>query len=294
MNTVIARKGRALLVGVSLVTALAAAPALAQGPPPDNGGGGGGFQGGRPNRPPFAFGTVSSVDAGVGTITITPQFGGDGPQTIKVGGGAQVVTQTTVAISDLRVGDHIAVQGVPTGITASTITAGDPPAGLPGGGGFGGPRGGGNGVGGNGGSPAQQGFATASGTIKALPTRNDPHMTISLASDVQMFLKMADGAKVTRYTALRISDIKAGDRIMATGQTGDDGTLTASTVGVNLPQRGGFGGGGFGGGHPSGRRRGGGGGFGGPGRPGGGGPGGDFGGPPPPQPPPTDGGAPGQ
>lgn len=333
MNTDTARKRLALLAGFGLMTALAAAPAAAQAPP-DNGGGfgggGGGFQGGRPNRAPFAFGTVSSVDATAGTITITPQFGGNGPQTIKVDSAAQVVTQASVALSDLKVGDRIAVQGVPTGITASAITAGDPPAGLPGGGGFGGPRGGGgdggggNGGGGNGaaGGAAPQGFAAASGTIKALPTKSDPHLTISLGLDVQVFLKMADGAKITRYTAVKVADIKAGDRIIATGQPGDDGTLTASSVGVNLPALGfggGFGGGGFGrggfGGRQNGRRRGGfggpggggpgGGGFGGPGGgggfggPGGGGPGGPDGGPggpppPSPEPPPADGGAPGQ
>ena len=298
MNTDKFWEGRTWLVGLGLITALGVTPALAQGPP-DNGGGGGGFQGGRPNRPPFAFGTVSSVDMGAGTITITPQFGGNGPQTIKLDGAAQIVTQTSAAVSDLKVGDQIAVQGVPTGITASAITVGEPPAGLPGaggfgGGGFGGPRGGGNGGNRAGGGAAQQGFAAASGTIKALPTKSDPHLTVTLGPDVQVFLKMAEGAKVTRYTAVKLADIKVGDRIIATGQTADDGTLTASAVGVNLPQRGGFGGpgggfggpggGGFGGGRPNGRRRGG--GFGGPGG------GGQDGGPP--SPPPADGGAPGQ
>jgi len=312
MNTDKFWEGRAWLVGLGLVTALAVTPALAQGPP-DNGGGGGGFQGGRPNRPPFAFGTVSSVDTGAGTITITPQFGGNGPQTIKLDGAAQIVTQTSAAVSDLKVGDQIAVQGVPTGITASAVTVGEPPTGLPGfggPGGFGGPRGGGNGGNRAGGGAAQQGFAAASGTIKALPTKSDPHLTVTLGPDVQLFLKMADGATVTRYTAVKLADLKVGDRILATGQTGDDGTLTASAVGVNLPQRGGFGGGGFGGGgfgggRPNGRRRGG--GFGGPsgggpggfGGPSGGGPGGGFGGPggsdgPPPPAAPGDGGGPGQ
>ena len=34
---------------------------------------------------------------------------------------------------------------------------------------------------------------------------------------------------------LKVADLKGGDRIMATGQTAADGTLTAGTVGVNMP-----------------------------------------------------------
>ncbi len=309
MKTDTFRKGRAVVVGLTLMTTLAAA-ALAQGPdpnaPPPGGfgggpGGGGGFGGGRGGfgRAPFAFGTVSAVDANAGTITIASQFGGgNNSQVIKVGTDAQVVSQTDTTVADLKVGDQVQIQGVPTGITASQITAGTPPTGLPGMGGFGGRRGGFGGPGGPGGGGnaagapnAAQGFATATGTIKALPTKTDPHMTISLGTDVQLYLKVADGAKITRYTALKLTDLKAGDRIIATGQPGADGTLTASAVGVNMPMmQGGFGGGGFGGpgggfGGRGGRNRRGGGGFGGP-NGGGGGPngGGGFGGPPPPSP----------
>ena len=317
MKTDTLRRGRAVLAGLTLMTGLTtglttgllAAPTLAQFP----GGGGGGFPGGGggggfQGRPPFAAGAVSAVDSGAGTITITPQFGGNGPQTIRLDSSTQIVALAVVTVTDLKVGDKIAVQGIPTGITASSVTVGDPPAGLPGMG-NGGPRGGGggNGGGGNGGggAAAAPSFATATGTIKVLPTATDPHLTLSLGPDVQLFLKVADGAKVTKYTVVRLSDIKTGDRIMAAGQTADDGTLTATTVGVNLPQRGGFGGG-FGGGRGQrGNNRGGGGGFGGPGGfgggggfggPGGGGPGGPGGfggpggggpgGPPPPDAPP--------
>ena len=283
------------LVGLAL-----AAPVFAQapdpgGPPPGQpqqfpGFGGGGFGG---QRRPVAFGTVSSVDADAGTITLTPQNGGAG-QVVKVGPDAQITTQQTVSVSDLKVGDQITVQGVPTGITASLITAGQPPAGLPGaGGGNGGPRGGnGGGNPGGGGANPAQGFASATGTIKSLPTTKDPHLSITMGTDIQVFLKVADGAKITKYATVALSGIKVGDQILARGTTGDDGTLTASTVGVNLTT-GGFGGGGFGGGRfggggfgqggfggGRGGRRGGqnnGGGFGGPG-----GGNGGFGGPPPP------------
>src|SRR5207302_10630353 len=103
-----------------------------------------------------------------------------------------------------------------------------------------------------------------------------------------VILKMASNAKVTKISAVTLNSLKVGDRIMASGQAGENGTFTATTIGVNMemggggPGRGGFGGpggpGGFGGGGPGGP-----GGFR-PGDPGGfpGGPGGPDGPPPPP------------
>jgi hypothetical protein len=227
-------------VGLALIM-----PAFAQAP-----GGGGG-------RMPFAFGTVSSTDATANTITITTRNGDS--QVVKMGGGATITTETAVAITDLKVGDQVEVQGIPTGITASTLTAGTPPQGLPGAGGFGergfgGPGGGGPG-GGNGQAPAVHGDATADGTIQTLPTANDAHLAIMLGPDATLYVKMAPDAKINRYSTENLSDLKAGDRIIATGTTGDDGTLTATSVGVNMPQ-GNFGG--FGGRGGRGRRGGGG------------------------------------
>lgn len=271
MKTQMFRRGCSVLVSLTLMTTILAATAVAQapddpgGPPPgqDGGPGGpppGGFggpgrtgqgpggPGGFPGRSPFAVGTVSAVDANAGTITITSQSGGGNgggsSQVIKVYSDAQFVTQSEIAVADLKVGDQIQVSGVPTGITVAQFTVGSAPSGLPGiggvrSGGFGGPRGGGNPVGGsnaggNAGTTAPS-FATASGTIKALPTKADPHLTISLGADAQLSLKIADGAKITRYTTLKIADLKSGDRIMAAGQAAADGTLTVSSVGVNLP-----------------------------------------------------------
>src|SRR5205807_1267461 len=112
---------------------------------------------------------------------------------------------------------------------------------------------------------------------------------ISLGSDVSVTLKMASNAKVTKISVVTLNSLKVGDRIMASGQTGDDGTFVANTIGVNMDMGMGMGGGGgFG-------RPGGPGGFGGPGGgpggfpggPGGGGPGGPPGPPPGGQDPPT-------
>ncbi len=318
MKTETLRKGRALAAGLTLMTTVLATAAVAQapggggfgGPPPGQNGGpgggfggpGGGFGGGRGGfggRAPFAFGAISSVDTNAGTITLTGR-GGGAPQIITVGTDTQLVSQSDTTVADLKVGDQVQVQGVPTGITASQLTVGTAPAGLPGagGGGFGGGRPGGGGNPGGGGAPGAapvQGFATATGTIKTLPTANDAHLAISLGPDAVLYLKMAPGAKISKYTTLKLTDLKAGDQVIATGQTGTDGTMTASTVGVNMAIAQGFGGaGGFGGARGGRNRRGGagggggfggpGGGFGGPGGGGGfGGPGGN-GGPPPPAP----------
>ncbi len=245
-------------------------------------GGGGGFGGGQGGggfnrRPPFASGTVTAVDSGAGTITISGRGGGP-DQTIQTQGTTSIVTQTTAAVSDLKKGDTIEVQGMPTGITASSVTIGQSPfAGLGGPGGPGGPGGGGPGGGfGGPGAAAAPATASAKGTV----TGTSP-LTISLSSTASLVLKMDPSAKVTKYTTETLSAVKVGDRVMGIGTANDDGTFAATTVAVNVDMaafgqgRGGYGGGGFG------RGRRGGGGFGGPagGGPDGPPPGG-FGGPP--------------
>ena len=192
--------------------------------------------------------------------------------------------QSAAAVSDLKKGDTIEVQGVPTGITASSITIGQSPlAGLgrPGGG-----PGGGGGFGGpNGGAPGAA-SAPASANAKGTVTGTSP-LTISLSSSASLTLKMDPNAKVTKYTTTTLSAVKVGDSVLAMGTANDDGSFAATMVALNVDPStlGGFGrggGGGFGGG--GGRR--GGGGFGGPGGGpgfgGGGGFGGGQGGPPPP------------
>ena len=228
------------------------------GPPPDGFGGGQGtgnvnpargFGGPNQGAAPFVGGIVTAVDADAGTLTVTAQ--GSASRTIKVAPDAQITTQQSIQVSDLKVGDKISVRGVPSGLTASLLTAGQPPAGLPGAGGFSGGRAGGNNGGGNAsstesGTSAVQSFATASGTIKTLPSKTDAHLALTLGQDAILYLKIAEGAKFTRYTTVALSGIKAGDRLVAMGQTGDDGVLTASIIGVNLTS-GGPAGGGFGG-----------------------------------------------
>ena len=297
------------LAGLGIIVLLCAPilPAHAQfpGPPPDGqfGGGGqpgGGGQfggGGQPNRrPPFANGTVTAVDSASGTLTLSSRFGGQ-PEVIQTEATTKILSQGTATLSDLKVGDQIQIQGIPTGISASSVTIGQSPlpnfggGPRPGGGpGNGGP---GNGRPGENGSPPVKGQASASGIVTSVRP-----LTISLGQGISVTLTLAATAKVTKFTPVSLSSIKVGDRIVSTGQNNDDGTFAAATVGVNIDMaamgmggRGGPGGpGGFGGpGGPGGsgrgrgnRGQGGGGGFGGGpggGGPDGGGPGGPNGGP---------------
>jgi hypothetical protein len=173
-----------------------------------------------------------------------------------------MVTQAAATIADLRVGDQVQIQGVPTGITASSITAGQMPTFLPGGGpggGGGGNAGGGPAAGNPGGRGAGAGptFASASGRV----TSTNP-LTISLGEGVSLTVTPAANARITRITPVAFNNLKAGDRVMAMGQAGQDGTFTATGLTVNMEMGpggfGGFGPGGFGGrGGRGGGRRGG-------------------------------------
>jgi hypothetical protein len=115
-------------------------------------------------------------------------------------------------------------------------------------------------------------------------------LIIALNDTVQITLKLAPEAEVTRIQETTFAKLKEGDRVVIAVTPGSDGSFSATGVGINITSGagmgfgppGGFGGrGGFGG--PGGA-----GGFGGPGGPGGrggfGGPGGQGGpgGPPPP------------
>lgn len=286
---------------------LLSAPTWAQAPdnappPPMPGGGGGGFRGGPGGggrggfAGRFAFGTVTAVDTSANTITLTPRGGGS-DQIIQVPAGTSVISQAPTTVSSLKVGEQVRVSGIPTTITASQIVAGSLPAGIGGpggggrggqfggpGGGFGGQRGAQGGPGGaNGGRPGAGGGPGGSTmTITASVLSLNP-LTLIAPDNTRITLKMASDAKISRLSTIAIGGVKVGDQVIATGQTGDDGVFTASTVADNLDMGsmtgrggmgGGFGGGGFGGG--GGRR-------GGRGRQGGGqAPAGDNGAAPPP------------
>lgn len=237
-----------------------------------NGGPGGNFGGGANfmAQMPFSMGTVTGGDPATGVIVVKSQFGG-ASQTIKASSDTKFVVMSEVKVSDLKVGDQVQIQGVPTRITANSISAGELPDVLTNS--FGGRRNGGGGPG-QPGQPGQQGgpnggpngqaqggrqqvqaMASATGKI----TSKEP-LTVTLSDEVSIVLKVSDSTKITKIMPATIKSIKLGDTILASGTTGQDGTFTATGVGINVNMgtmmggmmggRGMFGGGpgGFGGG----------------------------------------------
>lgn len=235
------------LAGLTLCVALSARITSAQGPVAPPPPGGGNFPGppgprGFGGAPPFAIGTITGGDQNAGRITIQSQFGGNA-QTIQVANTTQIVTQTEVKATALQVNDEVQVQGVPTGITASSITAGQMPNFMPGGGRF---RAGGGIPGGPGGN-SPSAFASATGHI----TATSP-LTISLGNGILLTVKPAPNARITKIAPLAFNKLKVGDHVMAMGQAGNDGVFAANSISVNMDMGFGMGRGGFG----SGGRRG--------------------------------------
>ena len=248
----------------ALVTALLAGAVLTAGtawaqfgggmPPvpggPMNGGPGGPFGGGMPNPPgaggnpfssakmPFALGTVRSVDAAAGSFVVASQFGGE-PRTVKVTAATEITARVESKVSDLKVGETVQVRGVPTGITASQISAGATDAPSPMMGGMMGEGPSGMGRANSAGGPGAA-YAQASGKITALSP-----LTLALPGDVQVILKAAPEVKVSRMVTEKIGDLKAGDTVMVSGQPAADGSLAATRIRVNDAAPGGAGMGGF-------------------------------------------------
>lgn len=214
--------------GLALLLVISAPVLLAQrqggGPSPAPQGQGGGR--GKPDgQSLFVIGTLTSVDANGGTLTVQSREG-SGTQTISVTANTQIVSQVVVAVSDLQVNDQVRVRGVPTAITASSITAGQMPDFLQGSG----PRGGGKGHH----SDSQdanepQAFASATGQVASV----NP-LTIAVGTDVSIVLHLAADASVTKIQPIKIADLKEGDHIIAAGQTGSDGEFVATGIAVNM------------------------------------------------------------
>ncbi len=70
--------------------------------------------------------------------------------------------------------------------------------------------------------------AQATGAITSLSP-----LTVSVSEGVQVTLRVGPGVKVSRNVSEKIGDLKAGDRVMASGKAGDDGVLAASRLRVN-------------------------------------------------------------
>ncbi len=146
--------------------------------------GGNGYRGhddSTPSRraaPQTVMGTITGGNASNGTITISAPNGAT--LTFAVSANTPIYAETSIAVSGLKVGDHVQVEGIPTAITANSIVDGALPQNV--GAGQAGRRGANQlqSVPGN----AQQAFASAAGTIASTSP-----LTISLGSNVTISLK---------------------------------------------------------------------------------------------------------
>ena len=214
------------------------------GPPPGQGPGGpggpGGFAGpgGMPGQMPFVMGSIKGIDVANRLITVATPFGGD-DLTARIAGGAAIVKQAGGKASDLKVGETVQVQGIPTAISATNLTIGQPPAFMRGG--FGGPSPGGGPEGNAGRRTPPQAFAMASGKVSSTSP-----LTVTIGDQAVVTLKLSANASITRFVQIGLADLKVGDRILLSGQMGEDGAFAATGAAVNLGM-GGPGGPGFGG-----------------------------------------------
>ena len=235
-----------VLLGLMTARAFWITPtAHAQGNPPvfGQGQGPGGF-----GNLPFVMGTVAEVGQTQKMIAVNSSFGGD-ERIIRVTDQTKLVTEREVKVSEIKVGDQLQVNGVPTGISARSVTVGEAPEffRMPGQRQGGGDRGGQPGRGGQ----MRMTFAAASGKVTSV----NP-LTIALDDNVSVVIKMASDGTVRKIVPVTLATIKEGDRIVAGGTMDGEGVLNATAVGVNMG--GGMGGmfgmpfGGFGG--PGGNR----------------------------------------
>jgi hypothetical protein len=240
------------------LTAITAAPTLAQGPGGRPPGGGGRMGGG------MVMGTVRQVDRSKNRIQVA---GRDGEaRWVVVSPEATMTRQTQGTLAGLRANDKIVVSGVPTAISASQLQTGEiPPRGIgggfpggfPGGPGPGGPRGGDGrrpGGGGERGGPMTgvAPLARVTGTIVSTKP-----LVVMLPGNIKLSVQASSSTKITKLVKQRLADVKTGDTLMAFGRPDQNNMINAMQVqiGVDLNAGPGFGGGAFrrrpdGGGNP--------------------------------------------
>jgi len=233
------------------------------------GGGRGGFGFGGP-----VMGKVVDGNVQQGWLSVQMAFGGrnggDPPKVqVTLNQQSKLLKAETATLADLKVGDGVFVQGVPTALTGSQFVMGantDATAqtmGLISGGGF---RMGMGRGGGQPGQPQPSAIPQTTGQTAGLVESLEP-LRVKVSDAVTVEVKAAPDASFTKLTEVPWESLEADANVLCMGQRNEDGSLTATVVTIvpELPQMG-FGGAGGPGGGPGGPG-------GGPGGPGGGGPG---------------------
>ncbi len=165
---------------------------------------------------PGVMGKVTAVSGN--TITVAGGKDGATAYTVdvtnaKVMIGSQTTAPTTGSVSDIKVGDTVAVRGT---VSGTTVTATSVTDGMFMRGGFGGPGGKGRGV---------------EGTVSAVSGNT---VTVT-AKDGTSYTIDASSAKVSKVVDLQVSDIKVGDTIGAQG-TVSGTSVTATHIMDGVPR----------------------------------------------------------
>ncbi|MCC6443558.1 MAG: hypothetical protein IT210_08910 [Armatimonadetes bacterium] len=205
---------RGFAAGIFL-TAVIVTVVVAQQPGP---GGPGGFRNMMAN---MAMGTVVAIDLNNKAVQVQSSFGQAGARWVVIGSQTKMYRQVKSKVEDLKEGDQITVQGVPTAITARDMQIGEMPSFSPM------PQGGG--PGGGAARPRMQTNAMVAGKV----TKLDP-LTITTQDKVEVAVSVPENAQIVKITSATFRDIKQRDNFIAAGEPDEEGNLYAHTVGVGL------------------------------------------------------------
>jgi len=206
-----------------------------------------------------AAGTISSINGSSISLTAT-----NGKKTTVVTSGSTAVDEAlSGSLTDVKVGDHVAVMGSTSGTTviaqqitdSGTKTLPGPPGGANGqqsgppsgsSGQQGGPPSGSSGR--QGGPPSGASSPGAGGgrpTVGTVESTDGSTVTVKTSSGSTVTVTTSSSTKVMVIKTGALSDLKVGDRIVVSGTT-SDGTITATTIRTGSAGLGGGPGGGSG------------------------------------------------
>lgn len=169
-------------------------------------------------------GTVSKVDATAGTLELTTRRGDT--RSFSVTSSAVVLRQASATTSDLKVGDTIAVVGLPRQIDARSVEIGVDALPRPQ---FGGRRGADAAPGGQDRRFARMAGLRVQGTISA----TSPNLTLKLQDGSTVQVNHSTDTRFQRLTRGTLADLKTGENVRVVTERGGS-TATAVVV---VPER---------------------------------------------------------
>jgi hypothetical protein len=164
------------------------------------------------------MGTVSKVDATAGTLELSTRRGDT--RSFTVPASASVLRQVSATVSDLKVGDTIAVSGLPRQIDARSVEMGVDALPRPQ---FGGGRGANAAPGG--GRFARMAGVRVQGSVSA----TSPNLTLKLQDGSTVQINHSTDTTFQRITKGTLADLKTGENVRVITEPGST-TVTAVIV----------------------------------------------------------------